>query len=82
MLETDRAAMAARLEALERVIEGARAIAPYRGELDHGLEQDAAGRIDRLLRDTTREIVELRRRVRLPTAEERIAVACVPLLPG
>jgi len=81
MLETDRAAMAARLEALERVIDGARHIAPYRTELEDLDEQDAAARIDRLLRDVTREAFELRKRVRLPTPLERVAIGCVPVSP-
>jgi hypothetical protein len=82
MLETDRAAMAARLEALERVIDGARHIAPYRTELDDPQEQDAAARIDRLLRDVVREAFELRRRVRLPTPMDRAAIGCVAVWPA
>lgn len=82
MLETDRAAIAARLEALERVIDGARHIAPYRGELADPNEQDAAARLDRLLRDVNREAAELRKRVRLPTPEERVEIGCVPVWPA
>ena len=80
MIDTDRAAMAARLAALQRVIEGARAIAPYRFELDNLDEQDAAGRIDHLLLMITREADALHRRVRLPSTLERVEIACVPLL--
>ena len=83
MLETDRAAMmAARLEALERVIDGARHIAPYRGELDEPQEQDAAARLDRLLRDAIREAAALRKRLRLPTPLERVANGCVAVWPA
>lgn len=82
MLDTDRAAMAARLEALERVIDGARHIAPYRGELADPNEQDAAARLDRLLRDAIREAFALRKRVGLPTPEERVAIGCVPVWPA
>lgn len=81
MIDTERAAMAARLAALQRVIEGARAIAPYRFELDNLDEQDAAGRIDHLLRQTTREASALHRRVRLPDTLERIEIGCVPVHP-
>lgn len=80
MLDTDRAAMAARLAALQRVIEGARAIAPFRRELDSLEAQDAAGRIDHLLLQATREASALHARLRLPTPLERAETACVPLL--
>jgi hypothetical protein len=82
MLETDRAAMAARLEALERVIDGARHIAPYLGEFADRDERDAAARLDRLLRDAIREAFELRKRVRLPSAMERVEIGCVALWPA
>lgn len=82
MLETDRAAIAARLEALERVIDGARHIAPYRGELADPNEQDAAARLDRLLRDANREAAALRKRVGLPAPQERVEIGCVPVWPA
>jgi hypothetical protein len=81
MQDTERAALAARLEALERVIEGARNIAPFYSEFDDSDEQAAASRIGRLLYEITGETWALRKRVRLPSTMERAETACVPVEP-
>jgi hypothetical protein len=81
MRDTDRAAMEGRLEAVERVIESVRHVAPYHGELDNPDWRDAARRIDRLLRDAIREALVLRGRIRLPTDEERVSVGSVAATP-
>lgn len=81
MRETDRAAMAARLEVMERMIEGLWAVAPARGELAEAADKDAAGRLSHLLLQAATETARLRARVRLPTALERAETACVPLSP-
>lgn len=67
MLDTERAALAASLAALERVIEGARAIAPFRGELEDEADRDHAGRIGHLLLQAERETARLRLRIRPPS---------------
>ncbi|MGE0422407.1 MAG: hypothetical protein AB7O88_09095 [Reyranellaceae bacterium] len=81
MRETDRAAMTARLEALERMIEAIWASAPARGELHDAADKDAAGRLSQLLLQAATEAARLRARLRLPTPMERAEAACVPLAP-
>lgn len=81
MRETDRAAMAAILDALERMIETTWHIAPTRGELADQADKDAAGRLSQLLLQAATEASRLRARLRLPTPIERAETACVPLSP-
>lgn len=81
MRETNRAAMAATLDVLERMIEGLWAAAPARSEFVEDADKDAASRLSHLLLQAATETARLRTRVRLPTATERVEIACVPLEP-
>ena len=60
MRPIDPAALAARLEALGRLIETARAIAPYRCELEDPAEREQAGRIHEMLLQAERETARMR----------------------
>lgn len=81
MRETDRAALSASLDILERMIEAVWTSAPTRGELADTADKESAARLSQLLLQAATEAARLRARLRLPTAMERAAIACVPLSP-
>jgi signal transduction histidine kinase len=82
MRETERFAMIAKLDAVERIAEMAQRLVPFAHDAEERAAREALSRIRKLLSEAEREARNLRWELEPPTPIRRAEIACVPVMPG